>query len=223
MSLEKFKQEISDLEIYLDDYYSQYKTNERFYIKDGIVNIDEYYNSNIKIMWILKEPYDQKDSKGGGWSIVENLKEERSKGLKKDSSSTFHPIIYTTYALLNNINNFNQLDKRKINSEYIKYLNNIAYINIQKFPATARSNDTIILKAYKRDFNAILKQIEIIKPNVIIIGAGSNVYHQLKEDMNKNKTSSNICLINAYHPAQTTINRNKYIDSIIKEYNDFKL
>jgi hypothetical protein len=215
--LEDFKIKIFSLEKEIVEHYNQKNENNRKLINDGIVSLEEYYYSTIKIMWILKEPRDGKNSSGGGWSLVENLRNERSKGKKKDSSQTFLPIIYTSYALLNKVKNYNELDKKKAYSEYCKSLKNIAYINIQKLPAKSNSNNKEIETAYDIDKIIILKQISEIYPDIIICTAGTKIYKNLCEDLDSellNKTK----IFNCYHPSQRKITREIYINSILKNY-----
>ena len=45
-------------------------------ISDGIVNPKEYYESEIKILWILKEPYDKDNEGAGGWPITDLLNDK---------------------------------------------------------------------------------------------------------------------------------------------------
>lgn len=213
----EFKNEIDSLEQEIFEFYNSKNEIKRKLISDGIVNIEEYYNSNIKIMWILKEPRDGKNSTGGGWSIVENLKDVRSKGLNKDSPQTFLPIIYTTFALLNDIKNYSQLETKKVYTDYSKCLNNIAYINIQKLPANSNSKNKEVEKAYEVDKEIILKQIQAINPDVIISCVGNNIFMNLKKDLNIEFVNKKK-FINSYHPAQISIKRTEYVNRILKNY-----
>jgi len=36
--------------------------DDTFRILDGIIDIEKYYNAKYRIMWILKEPYDESDA-----------------------------------------------------------------------------------------------------------------------------------------------------------------
>ena len=41
-------------------------------IKDGIYSAEKYLSAPLRLMWVLKEPYDEVDNGiagGGGWSI----------------------------------------------------------------------------------------------------------------------------------------------------------
>jgi len=59
---------------------SRYPYNQELDISpicDGIINIEQYLKSKYKILWILKEPYDEfdKDGKpcGGGWVDIPRI------------------------------------------------------------------------------------------------------------------------------------------------------
>jgi len=192
-------QQIKSLNNKISDHYKRFGDNYRKPIMDGIVDIDEYYSSPIKLLWILKEPYDIKSNSGGGWSMVKNIRHERAKGLKKDSPLTWHPITYISSCIQNNIDSFKKLDKSKIYSEYSKALLNLATINIQKLPAKKRSNNNRITKAYKNHRAIILDQIKVINPDVIIHCADNNSFKLLSEDL-KQDSSLNIKTIKVYHP-----------------------
>lgn len=212
-----FEKEIDELNKRLENHYELLETRDRKWIKDGIVDLKTYFESNYKILWILKEPRDGENNTGGGWSIVENIRKVRSEGLNKDSSATFHPITYVTYAILNNIDEFDKLDKNKIYKEYSKSLKNIGYINIQKLPASSKSNNKNILKYFNENKVALLDQIKTINPDIIICTAGNDTFKKLKESVLSDCELKGKILINAYHPAQTSIKREIYVNKIIHE------
>ncbi len=49
--------------------------NERYIITDGVMKPDVYFANSIRLAWMLKEPYDDIDGKGGGWSYFDMFKE----------------------------------------------------------------------------------------------------------------------------------------------------
>ncbi|MGV4413584.1 uracil-DNA glycosylase family protein [Chryseobacterium sp. T1] len=215
--MQNFKKNIDFLDSQISKYYNDKKEINRKLINDGIVDLVEYYNSKTKIMWILKEPRDEENSTGGGWSLVDNLITERSQGSKRDSPQTFRPIIFTSYALLNNIKKFEDLDKGKIYTEYCKSLKNIAYINIQKLPAKAFSKNIEIEKAYEIDKDILLNQITHINPDLIICTAGGNIYKKLLTDLPEDFIFQKK-IINCYHPSQRLIKQETYINEILNNY-----
>ena len=67
-------------------------------ISDGIVNPKEYDESEIKILWILKEPYDKDNEGAGGWPITDLLNDKDNDfvflKILGGAKTTWYPIIY---------------------------------------------------------------------------------------------------------------------------------
>ncbi|MBV7440102.1 hypothetical protein KRX57_01575 [Weeksellaceae bacterium TAE3-ERU29] len=215
--MQEFKIKIEELNQYLDKYYNSLPETKdnRKWIRDGIVNIEEYFNSSKKVMWVLKEPRDGENSTGGGWSIVDSIREIRAKGGSSDSQQTFYPIVATTYALINNIDSLNQ-EKYNEYRQKSSVLNNIAYVNIQKFPALANSKDREIVEAFEQNSEALLKQIEVINPDVIIFTAGGNVFNKFLDRVRSNAILKDKCMVNTFHPAHRG-NKVDYINGILNK------
>lgn len=99
-------------------------------IFDGIVNEQKYKNSDIKLMWILKdanstgedESYDLREA-------INTLK--RDYGVRKDWEKTFNNIIYVTNGILNDAE-WEDIPYPKDEPNTVDILQNIAYINIKK-------------------------------------------------------------------------------------------
>lgn len=198
-------------------------------IPDGIVNIDKYLSSKYKILWVLKEPYDDFEvgvPAGGGWHFAKDFLNSPDFRVKMGRSrATWQPIIYTTYGILNDFLLWNEMPYIREKPEMMDIIHSVAVINIRKLPGGTRTIDfQTIAAAYNECKEVILKQIEIYNPD-IIIGAStlSLLFDDLKitekeienfgsvQVVNKN----NRLFINAYHPAQTTINRERYVNDII--------
>ena len=64
-------------------------------ILDGVHDVSKYLESPIKVMWIMKEAYDDSDENGnrGGWSIFDILDEN------KPIPQSWYNIIYVTYGI----------------------------------------------------------------------------------------------------------------------------
>jgi hypothetical protein len=191
-------------------------------ITDGIVNIEKYIGSKYKICWVLKEPYDEDDGTGGGWSLTRDVlaKEDFSQG----GSPTWQPMIYVTYSLLNNFIPYSEMDSINDDPEMSNILKHIAFININKMPAFHRSNDNDISKKYVSWRPLLHWQLKIYNPQIIIFG---NTFQHFKKDLNirdseiKNRNYVDYVVrdkkiyAHAYHPAQTQISREDYVQGII--------
>ena len=94
-------------------------------VYDGIINLENYLASPIKILWILKEV----NSSDSDWDLrdaLSDLKNENGGGLKTGWANTFTPIVYTTYGILENVS-WSNMGNYYENQEMIDVLKNIEY------------------------------------------------------------------------------------------------
>ena len=198
-------------------------------ITDGIVDIELYTKACPKILWILKEPYDTEEDgvpAGGGWSLTQDVIGRWDFHLRiKRTQSTWHPIIYICYGLLNGFLPFEAMDKITDNPEMVKILRNIAVINVKKLPGLTRTHDFgAISEAYSKHKGILLRQLSVYNPDVII-GASTLplFYDDLGIDRKGIQTLGCVnsivknkkIYIDAYHPAQLKVQRNQYVNDII--------
>lgn len=209
----QFLKDLNSLDKEIREYYKPFETEEpkRKIIRDGIVNIEQYYNSEYKIMWILKEAYDEVANIGGGWSLVENLDTKRATGENRTSWQTFDKIIYTTYCILNNFINYDEIKPELDIKKLSIVLRNVAYINIQKLPATKTSNNELIRQALHEHQDILLKQINIINPDIIIDCSMQGI-SKLSEKLNQN-----IRYAQSYHPSYSGRNKRDFVNKIIEQ------
>lgn len=204
-------------------------------ITDGIFNAKKYLEKeNLKIMWILKEPYDSFDKKGnpkgGDWDITDF---HFSNPIDFSTNNTFgRKITYVSYALLNQ-KEWEVLSKTKDDNEMAFANQHIAYININKMPNKKISNDKELFQNYAIWKEILWKQIDTYEPDIMIFG---NTFKFFKADFDgriqgfkhKSYVDSYLCdnqlLISTYHPS-ATINEEEYTKNIIyivKRWNDYK-
>lgn len=194
-------------------------------VTDGVTDIDEYLKSSPRIMWVLKEPWDDVDENGitcgGGWDMSEVF--EKDDAWK---NRTWQPIIYASYGIINRYL-WNDMDWIRDDTSMANVLKKIAYINVSKMPGYTHSNNEKIRLAYKNWREILLEQIRIYKPQVIIFGytfeffkedlvgmdaepiyRDNGIIHVYEKDGMK--------LLDVYHPNQRIISREQYVNSIIK-------
>jgi hypothetical protein len=197
-------------------------------IFDGIVSEGDYLNSDIKILWILKEP--NSSGEDGSWDmrlhIKNNLKTEA--GILKGWSATFKKIIHVTNGILNNLSWNDELSHPSYKPEVIDELKKIAYINIKKTGGGAVAISNEIQEYYNYSKNLLFNQIRELKPNIIIFGGTYKFFHADLELENFDDFGSctalfqnNTLYINAYHPMYT-IKEEIYFNDIIKAVNKYK-
>jgi len=194
-------------------------------VLDGAINLEKYANSKIKIMWILKEPYDELDGKGGGFSISDFIKEDVAYEEFVKSFPTWHVLTYISYGILNNFTKWSQMDSLKDNPKMTNALLEIALINTQKLPSLNHSTTNFkdIENSFKKYKDLLSAQIELLNPDVIIGGNTMSLYVDLfglrDSEVKKNGSlqyweKGDKLYIDAYHPAIRK-NRGQYVDEII--------
>jgi len=212
-------------------------SNDNFMpILDGIACIEQYLASSPRVMWILKEPYDDTDQfgnpKGYGWSIPEDCFKIDNIDWKIRS---WQPIIYSMYGLYNNLS-YEEMDSIRDNNSMANVLRQIAYININKMPALTHSSQSSIGDHYQKWKPILFKQIELYKPEVMIFGGtldyfwpdlfgkSLNPIHQYEVDnhyyLSAYKTENEVLVIHVDHPS-ARVNRAHYVTSIIETIKKF--
>ena len=193
-------------------------------IYDGVCALEGYSKSKPKIMFILKEAWDEIGEggpKGGGWEIYEPWES------MDRMNDTWKILMYIVYGVRTG-EDYNSMPWA--NEEMLDMLKTVAYVNLNKMPAYKNSGDMSGKYAQWRDI--LLKQIEGYNPNVIVFG---NTFEGLfeQEEWAQNaewiekasnpgvtavyKTKNGKILIDAYHPKQRKrgLTRDKYIDTIV--------
>lgn len=192
-------------------------------ITDGVVDIDLYLASQPKIMWILKEPPgDIEDGRlCGGWSMTKHVLAAGKFGNKPP----FAPIAYVTYAVFNQYPKWSQMKYVSEDPKVRESVKRIAYINISKMPALQTSGGTDFSIHYRQNRHLLCKQIDGIKPDVIIGGNTLPFFFsdlQLDASRFTKQGSASFCVqdsrlyIDAYHPSQwNVVDKEDYIDDIV--------
>lgn len=142
---------------------------------DGLTNVSEYYNSDIKILWILKEAYD--NNYNGGWSITEVLFNEYPYTTKV-KNQTHRKMAYVSYGILNKCL-YDDIDDIRDNPAIGEVLHEIAYINLNKMPAGTSTDDRSLWDKYETWKDILWSQINTYEPDVIIFG---NTFKYFKDD-----------------------------------------
>jgi len=203
-------------------------------ILDGIIDIEKYLSAKYKILWILKEAYDDFDEegnpRGGNWDLRELIRSRNSyQDFAGGGRRTFIRMLYASWGILNDFTIWNNIPDLDKDSSVLNALKGIAYINVKKLPGLKLSSHSIIANAYKSDKELLLKQIELINPNIII--GGATLHHfiddlQLSEIEKHRQGSVNYLLkddkiyIQAYHPGYWGISEEEYCNDIILAANN---
>ncbi|SEM31988.1 hypothetical protein SAMN04488008_1166 [Maribacter orientalis] len=188
------------------------------HILDGIVSTQHYELAKPKILWILKEPHSGNES----WDVrkrIQTLRENDRIAIGFDK--TFTRIVYTTNAILNNIP-WSE-GRIRTNPEMIDELQKMAYINVKKTGGASKTKPITLEQAYNKSKDILFKQIELIKPDVLIFGG---TFYLFEKDLGLPKLNiygSGTChaqskngqiFLNVYHPQKPVITKD-YVDDIM--------
>src|SRR5689334_19524179 len=91
---------------------------------DGPLNLDSYFDSRLRMMWLMKEPY------GDPFSYSQFYSNEFNKFyahlLKGRPWRTWIPVLYVSFGILNNYLPWSELSSIKPNEDMAKILGQIA-------------------------------------------------------------------------------------------------
>ena len=164
--------------------------HSKVFISDGIVNKDVWNKlpPGKKILVLLKEAY------GGeaNWSLSEKLLKEGP------WNNTWNRIAEWSYGLLSTdsgkITPYDKLNHKRAND----FLQKIAIMNIRKSGGETSSVDNEIKQYAIYDKKEIIREIELIDPDIVICG-GSIILNSLDEISNKQIIKNPSDLISYYY------------------------
>ena len=211
-------------------------TDDAWPIYDGLYSAEKYLESPIRLMWILKEPYDDLENGkpvGGDWSITKDL---FNKPIEWSHNKTGKMVIYATYGIFNQ-KKWSEMDKISDKPEMANVIQKMSYINLSKMPAYTTSSDSALWKKYSEWKNITFEQIKLYDPDVIIFGNTLKYFcNDLKKEgiisdsINKYNDLVNIyrqdkqkLIIDTYHPGKRFSNEEmkSYVDSLVKLVNNW--
>jgi hypothetical protein len=202
--------------------------NHRYVIYDGAVNVARYLSSPIKIAWMLKEPYEEADGTGGGWSFTDAFDKEDlyNHTFKQPHKATWHPIIYVSYGITHGFQRWDDFPYISNAPDLCDVVRDIAIVNAQKLPSlgASKTNFAHIRDSYGKHQALLHEQIALLQANILIFASTFSLYRDalgLAYVVPMRKKSIDYYFkdgklyIDAYHPAQTTHVRSVYIDDIV--------
>ena len=131
---------------------------------DGVVDIDCYQKSPLKVMWILKETNSE-----GSWSIVDNYK-NHTWLTDNNRLMSIRRVIYASYGIMHpEIKDWKDFPW-SYEKECQTALRNIAFININKLPGSSVADDNMIQEAYNRNRALLKLQFDTYDPDIVIFG-----------------------------------------------------
>lgn len=165
--------------------------------KDGIICEDKFEKQKTKILFICKEgnkSKSEKSAKEGDYRSWWN--EEALYGMFSIRIGSW------AYGLLNGLEDIQNLSDQEIKEG----LQSIAFMNLKKTAGEHISNFTAIKKCIQKDKDLIIKQINIIEPDIIIGGISweplwFELFDKIEEIKPNLFKSNNKLIVHFYHPS----------------------
>lgn len=180
-----------------------YNSEEIAPILDG-VNCDRYVDAKLKILWVMKEPYDEiidGKPKGGGWAMYDYTL----------ALPMFRTMAKIVYGIMNE-KYYNEIPEP--DEDMLKLLQSTAFINICKMPGYPSSSKEDLKHKLNEWQDILQEQLDLYKPDIIILG---NTYEELMEG----KLNENPCTdwrSDASLPGKTAVLKNKYGQVIVDTF-----
>ncbi len=179
----------------------------QLFITDGIINQELWDESDSKVMFILKEAYDSKNS-SGSWDLRSLI---RRNGV---SGRTFKPMAQWAYGI-HSILSGNGIAPYVENSKDVKRaLLSSAIVNLKKSGGKKKSGSKNLEKYVDEDWHLISDQIKAISPEIVVCG---RTWHLISSKLtNKIKItdsayiSDGIVYIEFWHPSNRAANLMNY-------------
>lgn len=161
-----------ELDLQVDELYNFEGSKLPFF--DGIVNEEKYFKSNLKILWVCKEPYDKREDETVRFSLRDEI---NSSPQVYYTIKVMRRIALASYCVLNNATYQQALADIDVSLA----LQSIAYINLSKLPALTNSSgrDKYFSNVYNKCKTVLLRQITEYKPDVVIFGG--TCYHFMED------------------------------------------
>lgn len=144
-----------------DNYKNEVERIKRtiHFVEDGIIDEDKYDNADFKILFVLRDPHDEKGNEESLLSIFESADKYKGNG------QTWNNTVRWAYALLEKDACYDNV--KNIGFEHVeKYMQQTAVMNLKK--ASGGSRAEYIENFTKSQSEFISKEIEIISPDIIV-------------------------------------------------------
>ena len=195
------------------------------WVKDGIINEDDFFESKVKVLYVLKEANGGKNKEWKNGDLRNYLSNYATRW------QTWNNLVRWQFGIenINNDNSWQTIDKINVNFRK-EYLRHVAIINLKKQAGSKSSNMREIFEHAKRDVKLIKSQIELYDPEIVICGGTGDIVKEigLFEGLDKWEKSArgvsfniakNRIIVSYKHPAARQSKKHMFIDIIntIKE------
>ena len=149
-------------------------------IYDGVVDWDGYLKAPLKVCWVLKEPYDDKDDEGnpagGGWTMFKNFVKEGRLAETVNANPALRNVACVSWALLSSVTRHTEIPRIPDKPEVAESLLRVCYLNTGKMPAATTTSREQLQKIHGEWRDIVLDQIKLADPDLLIFGGTLDVW-----------------------------------------------
>ncbi len=201
-------------------------------IYDGVVDWDGYLKAPLKLCWILKEPYDDRDENGnpagGGWTMFKDFVREGRLAETVNANPALRNVACVSWALLSDASRHTDIPEIHDKPEVAESLLRVCYLNTGKMPAATTTSREQLQKIHGEWRDIVLDQVKLADPDLLIFGGTLDVWAadfgiDLAHPLAHGRNGGTIVdvhswrgkrLLYADHPAART-SREEWIDAIL--------
>lgn len=197
---------------------------------DGVSFPEKYLAEKTKVMWVLKNSYDEVDESGNAVSDGMNIRDWFSDGKLDEVSKKqiFVKMALASYCIQNGFPYSESLRSKK--SVFMGSLQSIALLDLSKLPGRTSITDKELRNEFMLFKDVVSSQIDLYAPDVMIFGNSLHVCRELFGGLSYTKpdgvqTVNDDCLVRkfsvnkrtlleCYHPSYS-ITYETYIGTIL--------
>jgi len=176
--------------------------NSRF-VADGIIDTERWAKARCHILFVLKDANDPDGTVG--WDLRHKIREEWG----EPKGKMWWTAAYWAYGIQNSecgsVPEFPCPDGVTGWTHVADALLSTAVVNIKKSPGSGTANTADLAQYAKEDGDLIVRQIELIKPDLVVCGSTwhfmRSFYPDAENPMDRIHTVSGLPFIDFWHPA----------------------
>lgn len=149
-------------------------------IFDGVVDWRGYLAGRMKICWILKEPYADKDGngnpKGGGWMMFKDVADAKTLAQTVNGNKALRNVAYASWGLQVGVKRFAEIPGIMGNPSIANAPQRVCYINTGKMPAATLTPNAQLFRIQQQWRDIVLEQIHLANPDLLIFAGTLQVW-----------------------------------------------
>ena len=193
-----------------EELLNQLKADDAEVVLDGAVDNDQWSGQKDKrILWILKETNECPRDNDLRKLLNELASTQKPNKIYAKWKATYGLVVKVSYGLLNG---YDELGKWADNVDTARgVLKEIAVINVNKRAGINKTDSKKLLKDAEEFHDTILKQIELLDPDIIILGGVKSALSKWLPDNDSRRK-----WIAVDHPGQRRLTHRQYYNSILE-------